>query len=77
MKMALLDSISYPALIFLAVIMGLAPFFPQPHLIEKLVMLRNGTLVKPIDIFDLLMHSAPILLLVAKFVKDYALAPGR
>ena len=25
----------------------------MPHVIEKLIMLRNGTLSKPIDIFDL------------------------
>lgn len=71
----MLDSIPYGALVFLAVVLGAAPFYPMPHLLEKLIMLRNGTLVKPIDIFDLLMHSAPILLLAAKLVKDYVLAP--
>jgi len=48
--------------------LGLAPFFPEPHILEKLRMLKAGTLKKPIDIFDLLMHSAPFALLGAKLV---------
>ena len=45
--------------------LGLAPFNP-PHIVEKINMLKAGTLKKPIDIFDFLMHSAPWVLLVAK-----------
>ena len=45
--------------------LGLAPYSPQPHLIEKLQMLFSGTLVRPIDVFDLVMHGAfPLLLLL-------------
>jgi hypothetical protein len=73
--MALLDSVPYGPLAIFAVALGLAPFAPMPHLVEKLIMLKNGALVKPIDIFDLLMHATPILLLAAKLVKDYVLAP--
>ncbi|MGF1547234.1 MAG: RND transporter [Thiotrichales bacterium] len=51
-----------------AVFLGLAPFVPEPHLVEKLRMLSNGELVKPIDIFDLLLHTAPIALLVVKVI---------
>ena len=43
--------------------LGLAPFSP-PHVWEKLNMLVGGTLQKPMDIFDLLMHGAPWLLLI-------------
>ncbi len=66
-----LDSIPYGALVPVAILMALAPFYPVPHLVEKLGMLKNGTLVKPLDIFDLLWHLAPILLLAAKLGKDY------
>lgn len=45
--------------------LGLAPFTP-PHIVEKLGMLASGTLRRPIDIFDLLFHAAPWLLLLAK-----------
>jgi hypothetical protein len=53
--------------IFLALGLGLAPFTP-PHLYEKLVMLSQGTLHKPVDWFDLCMHGSPWLLLLAKVV---------
>ena len=68
--MAWLDNIPYAPLILAALLLGLAPFFPMPHLVEKLIMLKNGTLTKPIDIFDLLFHSTPLLLLGIKVAKD-------
>jgi hypothetical protein len=46
--------------------LGLAPFAPTPHVLEKLGMLFRGQLVRPIDWFDLLLHGAPWALLVAK-----------
>lgn len=67
----MLDAIPYPMLIAVAVAMALAPISPMPHLIEKLIMLKDGTLVKPVDIFDLLMHATPSLILAAKVAKDY------
>ena len=65
----LLDTIPYPILIFVAIFVGLAPFKPMPHIMEKLIMLKNGTLTKPLDIFDLFFHLAPTLVLVAKVVR--------
>ena len=50
-------------LTIIAIFMALAPFAPEPHLWEKLKMLAAGELVRPIDIFDLVMHSAPLALL--------------
>jgi len=58
----LLDQFSWPIVIIACLTLGLAPFFPEPHIWEKLKMLAGGTLVKPIDIFDLLMHAAPFLI---------------
>ena len=66
--MNFLNNFSFPMLIILAILMGIAPFNAEPHLIEKLNMLMVGTLVKPLDIFDLLMHSAPLVLLIIKSV---------
>jgi len=63
--------LSYPVLIVLALTLGLAPFFPQPHLVEKLRMLFSGTLSRPIDIFDLALHAAPWVLLLYKVVADW------
>jgi hypothetical protein len=36
-------------------------------------MLIDGTLSRPIDIFDLLMHSTPVILLVLKLVRMHTL----
>jgi hypothetical protein len=52
-----------------AILLGLAPFVPEPHLWEKLKMLAAGTLQRPIDIFDLLMHGLPVVLLVIKLIR--------
>lgn len=64
-----LDKIPLSVLLPLAVFLALAPFVPEPHLWEKLKMLFAGTLVRPIDIFDLFLHSAPLLLLVLKLIR--------
>ena len=61
-----LDSISLPMAILFALTLGLAPFLPEPHLFEKVRMLVQGQLVRPIDIFDFLLHGAPWLLLGLK-----------
>jgi hypothetical protein len=57
---------NYPTLIILALLLGLSPFVPEPHLVEKLRMLREGTLSRPLDIFDLFFHLTPALLLLLK-----------
>ena len=69
--LSVLDEIPYVALILIAIFMLLAPFYPIPHVVEKLLMLKNGTLQKPIDIFDLLFHLAPTAILILKIVRDY------
>ena len=66
-----LDKIPYPVLIVVAVLMLLAPFRPMPHVVEKLIMLKNGMLNKPIDIFDLFYHLIPMLLLGIKLHRDF------
>jgi len=67
--MAWLDSIPLWLIVVVAIWLALAPFVPEPHLTEKLRMLAAGTLRRPIDIFDLLFHLAPIVLLVLKLVR--------
>lgn len=56
-------------LVVAALVLGAAPFVPEPHLWEKLKMLAAGTLVRPIDIFDLVWHAAPLLLLALKLAR--------
>lgn len=62
-----LNRLEWPVLIILALGFGLAPFSP-PHIYEKIMMLSAGELSKPLDWFDLCMHGAPWLLLIAKGV---------
>jgi hypothetical protein len=52
-----------------ALLLGLAPFVPEPHLVEKLRMLSAGELTRPIDIFDLIMHGGLPLLAMAKLLR--------
>lgn len=68
-----LDNLSYPILIILCLTLGLSPFFPEPHIWEKLKMAVSGDLVRPLDMFDLVFHGLPFLALGAKL----ALARGR
>lgn len=62
----LLDSIPLPYFLYLALFLGLAPFFPEPHLVEKIRMLQAGELTQAIDIFDLFLHGTPWALLLMK-----------
>lgn len=68
-----LQKIPYSVLLPLTVILGLAPFRPEPHLVEKIRLMSQGALHKPIDIFDLAFHGTPLLLLLLKL----ALQPSR
>jgi hypothetical protein len=70
--LAFLDKIPYSILIVIAVLMLLAPFTPMPHVLEKLIMLKNGMLKKPIDIFDLFYHLVPTIILLLKIYRDYS-----
>ena len=63
---ALLAKIPFQMAVIFSLLLGLAPFVPEPHVWEKLKMLADGTLSKPIDIFDLLMHVTPWLILIGK-----------
>jgi hypothetical protein len=67
--MAWLDKTPLGLLVLLALLLGLAPFVPEPHLWEKLKMLAAGGLSRPIDIFDLVLHASPWVLLVLKLVR--------
>jgi hypothetical protein len=68
-----LDKLPWDILIVGSLLLGLAPFYPEPHLVEKIRMLFQGTLSRPLDIFDLLMHGALPLLLLLKFGRSLQL----
>ena len=64
-----IDKIPVKALLVVAVFVALAPIKPEPHLFEKLRMLYYGELTRPIDIFDLFMHSLPMVLLAIRLIR--------
>ena len=72
----MIDGVGYGPLALIAFFMAIAPMGAEPHLIEKLKMLKAGTLTKAIDIFDLLMHATPLLILGIKLVRDYVMKSG-
>jgi hypothetical protein len=63
-----IDKIPLLPLVVVAIFMALAPFSPEPHLVEKLRLLFNGELSKAIDIFDLFWHSLFLVLLVLRLI---------
>ncbi len=65
-----LDRIPLLWLVLIALWLLVAPVLPEPHLIEKLRWLVRGELTRPLDIFDLLLHSVPALLLVGRLWRD-------
>ena len=67
--LAILDRIPLLSLAIVAAMLAASPFVPEPHLIEKLRMLGQGTLTRPVDIFDLLVHGLPLVLVALKLVR--------
>jgi len=62
--------LDYRFLIPIVLLLGFAPFYPQPHIVEKVRMLVSGTLKRPVDIFDLVWHSWPFMLLAYRIYRD-------
>ncbi|OQW88064.1 MAG: hypothetical protein BWK72_09950 [Rhodoferax ferrireducens] len=66
-----LDKAPLGIVVALAVWMAIAPIAPEPHLVEKLRMLSQGTLARPLDIFDLCLHLAPLILLGVRLWRQF------
>lgn len=69
--MTWIDRIPLLGLILLALWMAVAPVTPEPHILEKLRMLGQGSLSKPIDMFDLLMHGTPLVVLAIRLWRQF------
>ncbi|MCK0143334.1 RND transporter [Aliiroseovarius sp. F20344] len=66
--MSIIDEMPFSLILVACLTLGLAPFAP-PHIWEKLGMLFSGTLTKPVDIFDFLLHGMPWIILVLKLFR--------
>jgi hypothetical protein len=52
-------------IILLCLTLGLAPFFPEPHIVGKLKWITGGAVgIQLMDWFDVLLHGLPWLLLL-------------
>lgn len=66
-----LDSIPLSLLVLLAVWMAISPLQPEPHIVEKWRWLLQGTLSRPLDFFDLVLHTAPLVVLSLKLWRRF------
>ena len=70
-----LDNLPMALLLAVAILAAVAPVVPEPHRWEKLKMLFAGELRQLRDIFDLLLHGTPLLLVVLKVVAGWKRTP--
>jgi len=64
-----IDKIPVVPLVGVAILLAVLPLHSTPHLLEKLGMLVQGALVKPIDVFDLFMHGTPAVFLIIRLTR--------
>ena len=63
--------VRYGSVLLLCLALGLAPFFPEPHLVGKLRWVAGGAVgMAPMDWFDLILHGSPFVVLVGMAVYD-------
>jgi hypothetical protein len=61
----------YLLVIVVCATLGLAPFFPEPHLFGKLRWVLGGAQgMRATDWFDLLMHGSPFVALIGMALYD-------
>ena len=63
----ILDKFPPGPTMFFGAIYVVMPILPEPHLVQKAVMLMNGLALAPIDWFDIVAHSSGGLLALAVF----------
>jgi hypothetical protein len=57
-------------LLAVAIYLAGAPFVPEPHLVEKWRMLFEGTLSRPLDVFDFFLHTVPLGVLAIRLWRE-------
>lgn len=75
--LAWLDKTDWFTLALVGGLLMFAPYSREPHLVEKLRMLVQGSLQAPVDVFDLLMHASPLVLFGAKLTRQRQLANSK
>ncbi|MFC1673407.1 RND transporter [Pseudomonadota bacterium] len=65
-----LDKLPSGPVIFFGGIYFFMPILPEPHLLEKFFMLRDGVELLPIDWLDIVLHSSGGAFAVLKWRRD-------
>lgn len=65
-----IDDVPWIPLVLLGGFLALAPFTPQPHAWEKIGLLMAGQLTRPLDMFDLLYHGLPLIIMGIKLQRQ-------
>lgn len=64
-----IDSIPTGILVFFSIWMLIAPIHPEPHLVQKFSWIMESKSFKAIDVFDVIWHLLPSILLLIKWQK--------
>ncbi|MBU2906146.1 MULTISPECIES: hypothetical protein [Arenibacter] len=60
---------NWKIVLLLCLTLGLAPYFPEPHILGKVKWILGGAAgMKPMDWFDVLLHGFPFVLLIRLLV---------
>ena len=63
----ILDSLPPGPVMIFGGIYFFMPIVPEPHLVQKFLMVKNGVPLAPIDVFDVFLHSFAGLIAVLMF----------
>ena len=68
----------WPLFLIGSLFLGLAPFFPEPHIWEKIRWIAAGEFpLEPIYLFDLVLHGTPwVLLLISSGLHLFGRQPA-
>jgi len=66
----ILDKLPPGPTMFFGAIYVIMPILPEPHLVQKAIMLSKGLDLAPIDWFDIVAHSSGGLLALAVFRRN-------
>ncbi|MCB1381537.1 MAG: hypothetical protein KDJ73_01130 [Notoacmeibacter sp.] len=64
-------------LVFATLVVGLAPYFPEPHIVEKFRWYMEGKHFGWMDVLDIPWHLWPAVLLAAKLLYMYENRPAK
>jgi hypothetical protein len=64
---------NWKIIVILCLTLGLAPYFPEPHIVGKIRWIAGGaTGMKLMDWFDTVIHGFPFILLIIFIVNKFS-----